>query len=308
MNQSEIQKEVVRRRWREEEAAFPLPDIDDDRLTYPHRYECSLFPGYYYIPWVSSRVVINDRGDLIQLSTGKTHPTRLDRKGYVLTSLRVGERYQSLRVHRLVGALFCSVPEKHQDKTVDELEINHKDGNKENNHYANLEWVTTLENMTHAWSSGLIKTELPVLARNEETGEIIRYRSISDCSRAHGISVSPLCVHLNSDFYGMIEADGHRYKFDNDQPWPEQSAVRRADMRIGMNCDCVGENVETGQKIVFASLTQASKHLNLPLTPLRLSRTRKGPKVPFMGWVFYTLSGLPLSKKLKGDQNHTLCT
>ena len=36
-----------------------------------------------------------------------------------------------------------------------EFEINHIDGNKQNNHYSNLEWCTSAENKQHAVRIGL---------------------------------------------------------------------------------------------------------------------------------------------------------
>lgn len=54
-------------------------------------------------------------------------------------------------VHRLVGKAFLKRKEGAN-------EINHKDGNKENNHASNLEWVTRQENTVHAYSNNLIRT------------------------------------------------------------------------------------------------------------------------------------------------------
>jgi len=51
------------------------------------------------------------------------------------------------RVHRLVAYAFCK-----GDKS---LEINHIDGNPLNNHFSNLEWVTSSENKKHAYDTGL---------------------------------------------------------------------------------------------------------------------------------------------------------
>lgn len=54
-------------------------------------------------------------------------------------------------VHRLVAELFLDNPEKHKY-------VNHKDGNKHNNHVSNLEWCTARHNTLHAIEKGLIKS------------------------------------------------------------------------------------------------------------------------------------------------------
>jgi len=53
-------------------------------------------------------------------------------------------------VHRLVCMAFNGIPEN-----VDDLTVNHKDGNKRNNYYKNLEWNTQSENQIHAVKNGL---------------------------------------------------------------------------------------------------------------------------------------------------------
>ncbi len=68
--------------------------------------------------------------------------------GYRMVHLRYRVD-KNCSVHRLVAKAF----EPHRD--MDDLQINHKDGNKLNNAIDNLEWSTALENMRHSFEMGL---------------------------------------------------------------------------------------------------------------------------------------------------------
>lgn len=74
---------------------------------------------------------------LIKQSEGSTSP-------YKKVCLRKSNEAKNVMVHRLVALAFVPNPEN-------KSEINHKDGNKHNNHADNLEWVTRSENLLHAF-------------------------------------------------------------------------------------------------------------------------------------------------------------
>ena len=200
------------------------------------------------------------------------------------------QHYKTYQVHRIIGLLFIEKPERHQNKDFGELEINHKDAIKTNNFYKNLEWVTGEENMKHAWSMGLIKTEKTILTRNVFNGEINYYRSISECARQHLISTSALSNHLLSPVAGRIIQNNLVFKLDNNLEWPIDIFEERDNLYIGRVCDVVGENIITKEKIIFLSLKEATHMLNFPKNALMLHRQRKGHNVPYNDWIFYRLS------------------
>ena len=71
--------------------------------------------------------------------------------GYKILTLSKDNIKTNYRVHRIVAEHFINNPDN-------KPYVNHIDGNKSNNHYSNLEWVTNQENINHALEMGLIKS------------------------------------------------------------------------------------------------------------------------------------------------------
>lgn len=78
-----------------------------------------------------------------------------------------------IRLHRLVAILFVENPNGHN-------EVNHKDGNKNNNESSNLEWASRAENMQHAVRTGLKLTKSGELAPHAKLSDddVIRIRAM----------------------------------------------------------------------------------------------------------------------------------
>lgn len=72
------------------------------------------------------------------------------KKGYNRCDLRINGISKSFYLHRLIALAF--IPQINGKPHV-----NHKDGNKLNNHVSNLEWCTPQENNEHGVSLGLLK-------------------------------------------------------------------------------------------------------------------------------------------------------
>jgi len=64
-------------------------------------------------------------------------------KGYKQIYVCINTKRKVFYIHRLVAKYFLK-------ETKDKKQVNHKDMDKSNNHYMNLEWCTAQENSTHA--------------------------------------------------------------------------------------------------------------------------------------------------------------
>jgi len=142
---------------------------------------------------------VNRNGDIMN-RTKRLKPW-ISKHGYALVDLSVDGKVSHKSVHRIVALTFLANP---QNKP----EVNHKDGNKLNNHVDNLEWATKSENIAHSF--GVLKNKHPKAkpVRCIETDEV--YPSASEAARFYGTNTSNVCAVIKGR---RKLAGGHTWEF-----------------------------------------------------------------------------------------------
>ena len=98
------------------------------------------------------KYVVDDSGNVFSVRANKyLVPVKME-SGYLYAHLCDGKNGTKLkRIHRIVAEAFIENP-------CGYVQINHKNGNKEDNRVENLEWCSRKQNMQHAIKHGLFKT------------------------------------------------------------------------------------------------------------------------------------------------------
>lgn len=114
--------------------------------------------------------------------------------GYLKVVLWKKGKIKNKRIHRLVA-------EHYLLDFKPELQVNHIDGNKHNNHYTNLEMVTAKQNIRHAAQNGKHNYKKKPLLTKEEVAKIWEYFKEGVSSREIAILLgrSQRCIqHVRS--------------------------------------------------------------------------------------------------------------
>jgi hypothetical protein len=133
----------------------------------------------------------------IRNSTGEIKKPYFSQKGYCCFRFYNGKENKSLLIHRVVCILF-------HENELNKPCVNHKDGNKKNNHYKNLEWVTYSENSTHMYRVLKVKSPLSgtVYGKNVNSKSVIKivsgvetiYDSLQRAADENNICASGICL------------------------------------------------------------------------------------------------------------------
>jgi DNA-binding transcriptional regulator YiaG len=101
------------------------------------------------IPGYEGLYEINRKGEIwSNYKKGKILIPQPDKDGYLTLTFCKNKKRFGVKIHRLVAQIFIPNPDNLP-------QVNHKDGNKENNWDWNLEWATNSSNQKHAYTTGL---------------------------------------------------------------------------------------------------------------------------------------------------------
>ncbi|HET8689461.1 MAG TPA: HNH endonuclease, partial [Methanosarcina sp.] len=140
---------------------------------------------------------INMLGNVVNLLEGFVIQPTLNKTGYYAVTVRrqgVEDRSITAHIHRLLALTFLPLPDW---SLVDELQVNHIDGNKVNNSLTNLEWVTQQRNCQHAYETGLRDDNRPIRIICSTTGKEFVAYSMGEAGRFFGVTAAAVHWQLN---------------------------------------------------------------------------------------------------------------
>jgi len=130
----------------------------------------------------------------------------VNKKGYCQITLWKNNKYKTIAIHRIVATAFVK-------NKSEKPQVNHIDGNKQNNHFSNLEWATSSENIKHSYDvlnkkankpwkgkKGIENpTSKPVNKLSMDGSFLHRYDNITQAAKDIGSFTTNICKTISGD-------------------------------------------------------------------------------------------------------------
>ncbi len=193
---------------------------------------------------------ISEDGYIESKMSGEWLPMRqsLSHYGYWVLNLRTPERkVVQHKVHRLVCLAFNGPMSEGKE------DVNHKDGDKNNNHRSNLEWCSRGSNSRHALKNGLRSNQatVDVIVHNDSLGQVQSFEFRHDVTRHFGLNEYKL-EKLMAGFPHLTMAfEGQLFRFE--PLYRESSSGNRLAIPIRVKNYLTGEEF-TSESVRLASI------------------------------------------------------
>jgi len=128
---------------------------------------------------------ISEYGDVWSEKSHRLLSQATDKDGYRIVTLYRDGKYKKKKVHRLVAESFI-------DSDIEQLQINHKDENKGNNHVSNLEICDCSYNINYGNRNKKVSEKLTeytsfkkkAVEGYDDYGVVVKFDSMHDAERA----------------------------------------------------------------------------------------------------------------------------
>lgn len=170
--------------------------------------EYRVVPGYV-------NLAVSSWGDVVDVERKFFYKTTISH-GYPHVYCKIFRYGKHLFVptYKLVALAWC-----HNPDPINLVAIDHTDGNKKNNVWTNLKWVTYKENSVNAVSQGLIQSAVGGRVRDITTGKITEFSSLESLNEFLGMrakEINHFLTRRRNNVYGgkyEVRIDG------DDRPW-----------------------------------------------------------------------------------------
>lgn len=187
------------------------------------------YEGYYQVSNLGrikslERDVYKNNGDFHRRKKEKIKIPKTTSDGYNAVTLSVNCNNKTFSVHSLVANAFLQKP-----KSDEILEINHKDTNRKNNHFTNLEWVTHKENIAHSVSLGNYNEVhagekngrcVPVIVCTIDGEQVKSFNYLAQCAEwlkenknIRSDNIQQIASHIKQRAKNGLPCYGYTYKF-----------------------------------------------------------------------------------------------
>ena len=189
-----------------------------------------------------SNYLISNYGHIYSIRSDKILKSQLSTAGYYYTACGANTRIYN---HRAVAGVYVNGYNNNSNC------VNHKNGDKLDNYYKNLEWVTKAENNTHAYATGLNNYIGENCKDSKLTNDQVRYIcKLMESGYDNNSIVRMLGLEENSNNYEIIRSIRKGYAWrsiSSDYNIPQSSYSYRSISKDDVEQIC--KNFESGMSI-----------------------------------------------------------